>query len=438
MSKSESTHYLLEKANFTSEDEVRALTFRESAVRDSYLEARPKDIERRAALLATMGVKNVVISPDGTEIEGLELTPANYHAFHQLMEVLSVMAAQNKAEWHKLDKKSSDTVETSNTTLYSRLEAVLHGDNQLGFRGLPLFKTLFSKAIVVSPAHGQTSPGGHTMKVFEGVQVDHFNTILGKMLCMLTALLHDTGKAADLENGGIANGDYLHDHAHLSGYILKELIRNYLVTSQFQMNEQDATNVATAASSIVTYHHLFEVAENGIISLDELLDIVENSLGKINFEASPLLPYQMEEEWKKGGAVSAGEILTYLSPVKIIEHIATLTLADRQSVNLNSVFVLTGLKLLRQMINESTMPAHAIPQFEEVIEQSLRSAWEALHLLIGGNQAANPEVWKLLGRVASDFEQDPTFKDETWQHIWLPWLSRAEPPEHIKRSLLGA
>jgi CRISPR/Cas system-associated endonuclease Cas3-HD len=366
-----------------------------------------------------MSIREVVTSPDGREILRLTLPEANYRGFHKLMETLFTLACFDKKAWFIPPQQPNGMVEAiSHDTPYQRLESIL--------MSMPLFSEMFRPEIIVSNAHTGTSPGQHTWKVFERMPIDHFGTVVGRLVSMVTVLFHDTGKAANLGEGGLAREDHFHDHAHISGYILRELLREYLVHRSQQINTHEAEQIASTVSLIVELHHSLELVERNILSVDEIFSIIEKHYLSLEFQQSSLQARDIEKNWLTGKGVSADALLTYLSPAKIIEHLGALTIADRQSAARNSVFVLTTLKVLNEIVYQEKAPPHLLAQIEAVITQGFYSLWQMWQEIVALGDAEN--LASALERVAIDFggmsdEKGRRVDVKSWQSTVLRWIA---------------
>jgi hypothetical protein len=423
------------------QEHAEAKRLERHAIRTSYLQPTEHDVERQSALLKSIGISVIEV---GTNNRIQRVTwptfARDYRAFCKLIELFSEAASL------------SPTISLFETpegvearSIYTRMKQILEGGD--GELGMPLFKSIQQDLIQVSPAH-KKNPGNHTLEVFQKYNVGGFTTFLDIIIGLSNVVAHDFGKAA------IADKDIFQDHAAISSYIQRELVRAYLI-EKYSLTDEEALPVADRISRIIALHHGFELVERDILKLPELLSILiipkEETLTATPPEDEETLPGYSETPtvskkrspqdialaWQNGEKVTSESLLEFFDQMTILHHIGVLTIADRLSVgDKYSMFALSAIAVVRQITEQIEAAEYYMKQLNTVVSVHLNNVWGTVQAFLfnkkvtGGNEAVDPlvntlatELYNIIGLLVPPDEASD-------------WPTSPEVPQRLKNRLL--
>ena len=378
------------------------------AIRTSYLQPTEHDVARQSALLKSIGISIIEVGTDNRIQRITWPTFArDYRAFCKLIELFSEAA------------RLSPTISLFETpegvearSIYTRMKQILEGGD--GEMGMPLFKAIQQDLIKVSSAH-KKNPGNHTLEVFQKFNVGGFTTYLDIIIGLSNVVAHDFGKAA------IADKDIFQDHAAISSYIQRELVRAYLI-EKYSLTDEEALPVADRISRIIALHHGFELVERDILKLPELLSILIVHDAEKSADGDETLLYTAETPlvsktrspqdialaWQNGEKVTSESLLEFFDQMTILHHIGVLTIADRLSVgDKYSMFALSAIAVVRQITEQIEAAEYYMKQLNTVVSVHLGNVWSTVQAFLfnkkeaGGTEAVDPLVTTLANELYS-------------------------------------
>lgn len=399
-----------------------------AAVRRSYLRPDSSDIQRRTQLMNSIGVYVVETEQQSGAITRIQWSSfaRDYAAFVKLIATFADSASLTQ-EQRLHQHPEFDNVPVAST--YEKIQAILLGDHALGEMGMPLFKAICSDEIKVSPAHKGTHPGKHTLHVFEQYNPDQLKTTLDIVLGLISVVNHDLGKAAT------ADGDIYQDHAYISSYMHRELVRAYLI-DKLQMSEVDASKVAELLSLIVRYHHGLELVERNVLTMHEFIEILADKRAALDYQPAAVTAQEIEEQWEQGAEMTADDLITYFDEHNILKHIALLTIADRLSVGKKySMFAISAMALIRKTTEQVSMAERILAQLDTIIAKNFGTVWQTVVTFLQNERENNGDeaVRGLIGQLAGDISN--ILGLEVAPDTWDGWIDGSDPNELQNRLL---
>ncbi len=394
-------------------------------VAESYFNPGPQDVARQSEFLKQKGF-TVTISEDGNEIIGLEWPNfiSDFAAFNKLMTHFIKTAQQNHQEYSSSRK---DTHGREVPSSFQVMVNILLGSAP-GERGMPIFIANNNEEIPRSPAHPH-NPAQHALDV---AAIE--NQVPGTQFEMIQQrlnVLHDIGKAITAskiitdEAGNqsvVVTRDIYQDHAHVSAYIVRELLQKYLLDT-FKMREKDAGEVAELFSLVIKYHHVFELVENKIITIDDLVKLLHSKLAPFEHLRDNTVTESNEADLENRPLTTA-DFIDYFSEMKMLHQIASLTIADRLSIPSYSVFALSCIALVVEITKQLDLAEEVINRLNGVVATQFEIVSNTLLAFIQetvstrGEHAMTLFVGQLVSAVG-DLLGGNTQNEE----IWTKWIN---------------
>lgn len=320
-------------------------------LRSAYFEPNAENnIARIQALLESEGFKVIRSFGDG-EITAIswQNMEQDFESFDLIFQVISQATDLTDAQFNRL--------------LVPRMQSIALGlENR---RGSYLFQGLNSDNIQTTQAHTKT-PFAHTIDVVRNATTEGLTAGQKDWVRMLN-FVHDIGKYI------IANNDHFQDHAEIGFLIMREYCRKHTEMSAAEIDQFLAP---------IRYHHTFELVDKGVLTIDEVWDLVDSPKAMVVLSTLAFADVQSVSESYMMYAINHGITALELFSEKLSEAEAEL-LEWLETFSQGFIEFLTKLDL--EQTERSMKYVQAMQErVEQLSNQSFSSSQDALSQALGG------------------------------------------------------